>query len=120
MIDIAVDKTTHDLYVDNDDLQLVNDIDQVEQNLKVRLMFFRNEWFLDTTAGMPYYTDILVKNPNIPNIESIIKAIITDTPDVEEILEFNSEFNNSLRTYTVDFKVRTVYGEAEILVSLFS
>jgi GTPase SAR1 family protein len=120
MIDLAIDKTTHDLYIESDDLQLVNNIDQVEQSLKIRLLFFRDEWFLDTTSGIPYYTDVLVKNPNIPNIDSIIKATIADTPEVEELLEFRSEFNRSARTYTVIFKVRTTYGETEIQASLFS
>lgn len=120
MIDLAVDKISHDLYIDADDLQLLDNMDQVEQSLKIRLLFFRNEWFLDTTSGLPYYTDILVKNPNIPNIDSIIKATIVDTPEVEELLEFRSEFNRSTRTYTVVFKVRTTYGETEVTASLFS
>jgi hypothetical protein len=120
MIDLALDKDTHDLYIASDDLQLVENIDQVEQSLKIRLMFFRNEWFLDTKTGVPYYTDILVKNPNIPNIENILKAIIIDTPEVQELLEFNSEFDNGARTYAVTFKVRTTYGDTEVEASLFS
>lgn len=120
MIDIAVDRTTHDLYLANNDLQLVLNSDQVVQNIKIRLQFFKNEWFLDITPGVPFFEDIFVKNPNIPNIDSIIKAHIVDTPEVEELLEYNSEFDNSTRQYTVDFKVRSVYGEEELLVSLFS
>ncbi len=119
MIDIALDKTTHDIYLKDNDMQLVSDSDHVVQHLKVRLQFFKNEWFLDTAPGVPFFEDIFVKNPNVPNIDSVIKAQIIDTPEVEEILEFNSSFNNSTRQYTLNFKVRSVYGEEELLISLF-
>jgi len=119
MIDLALDKDTHDVYIASNDLQLVNTVDQIEQNLKIRLSFFRSEWFLDIKKGIPYYTEVLIKNPNIPNIENILKAVIADTIGVEEILYFSSDYNTSARSYTVEFKVRTLYGEAGLSVSLF-
>lgn len=119
MIDIALDKISHDLYLKNNDLQLVSGSDHVIQHIKIRLQFFKNEWFLDTTPGVPFFEDIFTKNPNIPNIENIIKAHIIDTPEVEELLEFNSDFNNSTRQYTINFKVRSIYGEEELVISLF-
>lgn len=119
MNDVAVDKITHDLFLNDNDLQIASGADQLEQNLKIRLMFFKNEWFLDTDSGVPYYENILVKNPNIGNIESIYKAIIMDTPGVQEILEFKSEFDNTTREYSISFKVRTDYGESELSVSIF-
>lgn len=119
MIDIALDKDTHDLYLKNNDLQLVSNSDHVVQYIKIRLQFFKNEWFLDTTPGVPFFENIFVKNPNIPDIDSIIKAQIIDTPEVKEILEFVSEYNRSERRYTVNFKIRTTYGESDLSVSLF-
>lgn len=120
MIDLALSELDHDLYFPDIDLRVVKDADQLEQNLRIRLQFFLNEWFLDSSAGLPFYTDILVKNPNIPNIENIIKAHIIDTVGVTEILEFNSDFDNSLRTYSIDFKVRTIFGEEELSVTIFN
>ena len=95
MIDLALDKDTHDLYISVNDMQLVDNLDNVEQHLKTRLLFYLQEWFLDTTAGVPYYTDVLIKNPNIPDIENILKSKILDTTNVQEILEFDSVFNNA-------------------------
>lgn len=119
MIDLALDKTTHDLLVRENDLQLVSGLDQVEQNLKERLLFYRREWFLDTTEGVPFFDEILVKNPNVPNIESILKAKILDTEDVIELLEFQTTFDAAARTLTVVFKARTIYGVADLSLSLF-
>jgi hypothetical protein len=120
MIDIALDKDTHDIYYFQNDIHVVNNIDNVEQHIKIKLLFYLQEWFLDTVAGLPFYTDILIKNPNIPNIDNIIKSKILDTPNVQEILEFDSIFNNSTRKYDVTFKVRTDYGDTSLLlISLF-
>jgi len=120
MKDLALDKDTHDLYFNSNDIHTVDDIDQNEQHLKVRLLFYLREWFLDTAAGLPFYTDILVKNPNVPDIDNIIKSKILDTPDVIEILEFQSEYNNTTREYDVSFTVRSNYGTSDLQISLFS
>jgi len=120
MIDFALDQDTHDLLFVDNTLQIVDAADQLEQNLKIRLQFFSAEWFLNINNGLPFYSDILVKNPNIPNIDSIIKAEILDTDGVEEILEFISAFDNTKREYTITFKVRTEFGQSELETSLFN
>ena len=116
-MDLALSPDTGDLLIENFDAQLVRDLDSVEQALRVRLQFFLGEWFLDTTAGIPFYEDILIKNPNIPNIESILKAEILETEDVIELLSFDTTFEN--RILAVSFKVRTEYGDTDITTSLF-
>lgn len=119
-VDFALDPITHDLALINNDLAVVSGADQLEQNLKIRLQFFFTEWFLNTNNGLPFYSTILVKNPNVPNIDAVIKAEILDTVGVEEILEFISEFDNTERVYSIQFKVRTVFGESELDLSLFN
>jgi hypothetical protein len=37
--------------------------DEFAQRLRVRLSFFKGEWFLNLDEGMPYYQLILVKGP---------------------------------------------------------
>lgn len=118
--DLALDLNTHDLLIENGELLVVDAADQLEQTLKIRLQFFDSEWFLNVNNGLPFYSDILVKNPNIPNIDAIIKAEILDTDGVEELLSWDSVFDNAARTYTIAFKVRTTYGESELNISLFS
>ena len=119
MIDLALDKTTHDLLISDNDAQLVQDLDQLQQSLKERLQFFLTEWFLDTESGVPFYTDVLIKNPNVPRIDSIIKAKILDTDGVLELIEYDSSFDNSSREYSVTFKARTDFGETDLQVTIF-
>ena len=63
MKDIALDTATGDLLLENFDLQLVEGRDQIAQNLMIRLRFILGEWFLDITAGIPYYDDFFIKAP---------------------------------------------------------
>jgi len=109
-IDLALDTLTHDLLIQTNDLQLVKDSNQIDQNTKIRLLFFRGEWFLDTISGLPFYEEILVRNPNLPDIDNIIKAQITDTNDVTELIEYRSNFDTKNRTYTIVFKYKDSFG----------
>lgn len=117
--DIAIDIDTGDVAIKNNDLILTSGIDMVNQKLRTRLRFFAVEWFLDTVTGMPYFQDILVKNPNINNIDNIIKTKIIETDDVTELLEYDSTFDNSLRTFSVTFKYRSTFGESVFSDTIF-
>lgn len=119
-VDIALDQDGHDLLIRDGELKLAEGLDHVSQNLKIRLQFYLGEWFLDITEGVPFYSDILVKNPNISSIDSILKARILSTLEVTNLLEYKSEFNNVTREYTVNAKVKTIYGVLDLETSLFN
>lgn len=114
MKDLMLNTTSHDLVVYNYDLVLVNGIAQVTQNIKIRLLFLYEEWFLDANKGVPYFEELCTKNPNIAIVDSFIKATISETPDVTEILEYSSDYSPSARTLDINFKVLTEYGETTI------
>lgn len=118
-LDIGLDPLTGDLAFKDNDLVLVSGSEQLVQNLKIRLRFFLGEWFLDITKGLPFYEDILVKNPNLPDIDNIIKAQITETEDVTELLEYVSDYDPVLRTYSIQFKVRSIFGISDLISTSF-
>jgi len=118
MIDFALDNDTHDLLIEGNNLKTVEGVEQVEQNTKIRLKFFSEEWFLDTTKGLPFYQEILIKNPNVPNIDNIIKATIADTLGVGELLSYDSTYDSTAREYVVKFQYRTDDGLSTVQVTL--
>lgn len=117
MIDIALDPITNDLVFDDFDFSLVDDTNQIIQNLAIRLRFFLGEWFLDITAGIPYYQIFFIKAPNQIQIESILKQEIVDTRGIVEITSFESDFTPNNRKFFVKFGARSISGE-ELLKEL--
>jgi len=118
-LDIGLNRDTHDLEFIDNDIVIVETQDQLDQTLKIRLLFFQGEWYLDIKQGLPFYEKILVKNPNLPDIDNIIKAEIIDTPEVQELLSYSSDYDPLLRTYAVRFKVRTDFGISEFNETIF-
>lgn len=101
-----------DLFFENGGYTLVTGIDEVIQRLKVKLGVVLGEWFPDTTQGVPYFEQILVKNPDFESIQSIFKSTILNDPDVDELLEFDMDQDKESRKLTVTFRA-TINGNDE-------
>lgn len=120
MSDLRLDTTTHDLVINNFNFELTNDDDEdVAQRLKIRLLFFFGEWFLNTNFGVPYYQDILKKQADETLVDAIFRTHILQTPGVNSLLQYESSFDASLRKFDVEFKVKTdSLSELELLFSV--
>lgn len=110
MSDIRLDEESGDLEIINGDLVITEGSDATRQRLLQALRFFRGEWFLDLSRGVPYYQNILVKNPNPLIIESVLKQTILDVQGVLELTQFDLNYDNSTRKLALDFEVRTSEG----------
>ena len=114
MKDLLLNVTNHDVEVDAYDLSLVEDQGHIAQSLRIRLLLFLGEWFLDTDEGVPFFQDVFKKNPNLGAIEAALKQRILGTPGVTELISFSLEFNESGRQLTVDFEANTTFGVVTI------
>lgn len=102
---------THDLKINRaGDLLLVDGAARVAQQVKVTLLTFLGEWFLDTDFGVPYIESILVKNPKMAAINAILRARIIDVPGVNRILTLTPTFDRPARALRVSFEIDTTYG----------
>jgi hypothetical protein len=110
MIDVALDTVTHDLVVSNYDLQLVTEVDQIVQAVKMRLLTIFGEWFLDSREGIQYFTVVCTKNPDLSLIDSIMKATIVETDGVNELMSYVSVLDKPNRSLTITFQINTTYG----------
>jgi hypothetical protein len=109
-MDLALNEN-HDLDLFNGDLFLVSEVDAVTQYLKQRMKLFLGEWFLDEASGIPYFDRILVKNPNLVEIDAIFKNEILSTPGVVELLEFSINIDGQARSMRLAFRARSREGE---------
>jgi len=109
-MDLAINLTTRDLILENGDFYFVTEQEACRQRLQIKLLFFFNEWFLDTTLGLDWFGVAFIKNPNQNLIDNMILVTMTDDFEVIEILEYSTEYSILLRKLSVKMKLRTIYG----------
>jgi hypothetical protein len=102
---------TNDLQITNGDLSLVTGSDAIAQDLQQRLQSWLGEWFLDTTWGIPFKQQILVKNPNLDLIQADILLATTDTPGVVQVTDFDFIYDNNARSLSVKLTVQDSNGQ---------
>lgn len=105
MSDFAM-TTAGDIDLSRDDLYFVTGADAVAQHLRIRLRVFKGEWFLDTRVGIPYYSQILVKNPNLAAIQSVYRRAITSTPGVDTLERIGLALDARTRVMTLTFSAK--------------
>lgn len=113
MSDLKLDLETGDLVLEDGDLLLDSGQEAIQQNLYQRLKCYKGEWFLDLSDGVPYYQDILKKNPNPLTVDAALKTAILGTPGVLELTSFNLNLDTVTRTLYLDFIVDTIEGEID-------
>lgn len=92
--------------------QTVKDSAEVVQHLRTRLQFLVGEWFLDISAGLPYFQSIMIKPADLGNIESIIKTEVLSTDGISKLNEFRLDYSGgSERKLKVSMSVSTIYEE---------
>ena len=80
----------------------------VAQRLKILLLTYQNEWFWDTTYGVPYWQSILGIKTTKARVDLIFSQKILSEPGVKEIVSFKSTLVN--RQYSLTFQARVVDG----------
>lgn len=83
-------------------------IEVVAQRLLIRLSTWREEWFLDTEYGVPYW-NILGRKTSKSAVDLIFQQQILLEEGVREITSFQSTLSN--REYRMTFRVRVNTGE---------
>lgn len=103
-MDIAL-KRDGDMYVSPKGDIILND--SVAQKIRIRLLWFLNEWRWDPEEGIPYFDDVFVKNPNLDAIESVIREKIFEIPEVIEVGDISVTLNSDQRKVTIRFEAKT-------------
>lgn len=110
-MDLALDPQTGDLLLESGNLRLTSGLDAIAQDVTIRLRFFLGEWFLDTRVGVPYFQEILVKNPNIPRVTQLLRQVVQETPGVTSVDRFDFSFDAATRKASVAFTASTTAGQ---------
>lgn len=92
-----------DIYLENGTVRLTDGLsEEVAQTLRIALLLFRGEWFLDATQGVPYWQSILgVKTP-LSIVQQIFRNAILQVPGVKSLNSFNMQ-TLADRTVSLEF-----------------
>ena len=107
--------TYGDLLIVNSDLCLTSDANPagtmaILQDVVQRLRTFLGEWFMDTSAGVPWLQQILVKGVSLAVVDELIQNAILATPGVLQLANYSSTANSVGRFLSVSFSLITSSG----------
>jgi hypothetical protein len=102
LVDIRL-SDTHDLYVSDVGATalIVSLADAVRQRTSIRLQLFLGEWFLNTRLGIPYFRDVLVKNPDFSVIRALVRERVLSDPDVVAVPLVSFDYDPAVRTLSI-------------------
>ena len=105
-----------DLYINpaTGDIEIT---DSVEQAIRIRLLWFYNEWRLGPEHGIPYYEEILVKGPNKLRIRQLFREAILSVAEVESVEELSADITPERKlfiTYCDKARGKLINGEVTV------
>lgn len=92
-VDLLIDPATNDIAYKNGLVRYATSGNEVAQRVITRIRRLQGEWFIDTTAGMPYLQDILGKR-DINYFKLLLRKEILNTDGVQSINTFRMSFNS--------------------------
>lgn len=79
----------------------------IVQAVKIRLLWFFNEWRLSPEFGLPYFETILVKNPNVSKIRFYIRKAILEVEEVKKVGNIDFSINEKSREAKIKVEFST-------------
>lgn len=100
----------HDLLFKNHRLVLVEGANQKAQQIKIALLTFLGEWFLDTSIGVPYFEQVLLKTADKVKVENIFRQKIIAVKGVKRVTKLDTKIDRQARLLFVSFEAETTAG----------
>lgn len=83
----------------------------VRQAVLIRLRWLFGEWRFAPENGVPYFQEIMVKNPDIPRIKQIIRSEIMSVDGMVDVKNLAVEINSETRVAKITFDGYVDNGE---------
>lgn len=105
-MDLLLDKDGDLQINDSGDISLV---ESIKQKVRIKLLWFLEEWRWDRQEGIDYVQTLFTKNPNLSIIESQIREGIFEIPEVTSVDDITIDFDAKSRKAKIKLTVRTDY-----------
>lgn len=95
----------------------INTREAVAQAVKTRLALFSGEWFLDTSEGTPWRSEVLGKFTQ-DAYDIVLKERIVGTAGVQSLDAYTSSLDRNTRKLSVQASITTIYGPTTVQATL--
>jgi len=95
----------------------VNNTNAVAQAIKTRLNLWLAEWFIDTSDGTPWLTQVFGPRAS-RNPDAAIRQRILQTPGVTGLVSYQSTYFGATRQIQVQAQVQTQYSTTPVPIDL--
>lgn len=79
--------------------------DIIAVRIQTRLRTILGENFRNRETGVPYFEEVLKKNPDMARVKNLLLSAMANVEGVRKILQFDPILEPETRTYRVYFKV---------------
>ncbi len=104
-----------DLHLENGQIHWWDAEEAHLQKTIVLLKFVKGEWFLNTEEGVPYFTHILIHNPNLKAVRALLRQALLATPGASAVKELAIDVDRVTRTASVRFAL--AFNDGTLLTS---
>lgn len=91
-------------FTDKGDIALENSIAQA---IRIRLRWFAGEWRWKKEEGLPYLTELLIKNPNVGHFQLLLRSKIFEVEDITEVENVEIDVDDKTREGIIQFTALT-------------
>lgn len=110
MVDLLLDRDGNLQISPTGDIYLTN---SAAQAVSIRLRWFLGEWKFNPNFGLPYFEEILIKNPSLFRIKQLIREQIMSVQEVREVSELTAFLDSAKREMTVRYTAVTDTGQIQ-------
>ena len=93
-----------DLDFTGGNITMLSGVEEIRQKAKIRLQFFKGEWFLDQRVGLPYFQEILEKGTSLTVVSNRLRTAVETTPGIASITYWKADYDGITRSLSVEFE----------------
>ena len=79
--------------------------ESVRQAVRIRLLWFFNEWRFAPDKGVPYFEEVFIKNPNQARMRRIVRDQALSVRDVRDVTDIQINTNTNTRVSSISFSI---------------
>lgn len=113
-VDLKIDPIKNDIAYENGKVKLTHNEDEVMQRIRTRLRRVAGEWFLDISAGLPYYGGEMLGSKDANYVMLLIRAEILQTEGVGDVEDISVNYNRETRAATINARVKILGSSYKI------